>query len=246
MSKKLFALSRSDFINTKSINFDGTDQYGNVPDPSDFHYESGGSDSPFSVEAWVKPTVITNFRILVKGDVNDREWAFRFTGSNTLMLILNGTADGVTFIRRISTATLVADQGAWHHYVATYDASATAAGIKLYRDGSLISGTTGAGGSYVAMRDSGDNVRLASWECLDFSTGLFNSTSIYNKELSSAEISELYNSGVPLNPKKLQTSSDLELWLRGNRVSSAVSLDGSGNDHDTTLINSPTIVEDTP
>jgi hypothetical protein len=233
-------------VNTKSINFDGIDQYIEVPDPSDFHYESGGSDQPFSVIAHVKPTTITNFRMSIKGGSADREWAFRFTGTDNLLFIMNSTADGTGFIRRLGTVNLIGDQGAWHQYGGTYDGSGFQTGIKLYRDGSLTAGSTAIGGGYTAMRDSGANVRIASWEGLDFSNGIFNYVAVYNKELSSAEMSTIWNAGVPINLKKLQTSSDLELWLRGNRVSGTLALDASDNGHDSTLVNGPTIVGDVP
>ncbi|MDX1925801.1 MAG: DUF1553 domain-containing protein [Pirellulaceae bacterium] len=88
------------------------------------------SDRPFSISVWVKPSAVDGMAILSKMDEsqNYRGYDLLLSGGKIEMHLVHQWPDNAI---KISVKKPVAPNE-WHHIVATYDGSKTAAGIKVY------------------------------------------------------------------------------------------------------------------
>ena len=126
-----------------------------------------------------------------------------------------------TRIGKLSTSTFTADQGSWIHLAATYDGSSTVAGIKLYRNGVLLTDTNIVLGSYVAMHNTTAPVNMGGlpWAS-QFADGKMNELKLIGKELSAAEVLEDYNGGIiPKRDTLSFFASLVSVWAMGEGAS---------------------------
>jgi len=134
--------------------------YAEAADHGDFTFGNGATDSAFSVITLMKPNSVAVGNLLSKLDlttgVTQKEWRFYFSTANLYFDCHDDSASAT--IGRGDTADLSGDTAAWHTYIATYDGSAAAAGIKVYRDGTQVDDADNSGGAYTAMEDKSAKV----------------------------------------------------------------------------------------
>ena len=130
----------------------------------------------FEVGGTFSPRVINKYSYEL-----DTTEAFRST--RRAAFILNGSTQQPA----LYSPTEVLQAGRWHFVAATYDGSL----MLLYVDGTLIAATVYAGGMPATAQDLniGRNAQNAS----DNYRGLIDDVRIFNRALSSAEITALYN-----------------------------------------------------
>ena len=193
------------FNNTKSLLMDGVDEYISLGDSDDLSFGNGTTDSPFSVSAWVKMDDATKFRILLKADnsATENEWGLFTSASDLLFFQLYDSSTSVKISRYYNTA-LTSYEGQWIHISATYDGSSSVSGIKLYLNGVRVDDTNSITGSYVAMHNTTTAVEVGKYTT-SYASGNVDEVAIFNTELTSDNITSIYNSGTPtdltsLNP----------------------------------------------
>lgn len=221
--------------NTYSVNLDGTNDYIDCGGDADFSFTDGaGNDSAFSISAWVKLDASTRGRIISKGDV---EWLMGTDGNSKFSLFLYGSATNINIAVRESTAL---STGTWHHLVATYDGSETVGGINLYRAGGTITTTTSSGGTYTGMSSQQGALNIGRWQSNNsFYNGLVDEVAIFDYELTSSQVSDIYNSG---SPSDISSLSPLGWWRMGDNdgaTGTTITDQGSGGNNGT-LTNGPT------
>jgi len=227
-----------------SVSLDGTDDYIDCGGDSDFSFTDGaGNDSAFSISAWVKLGSNNRTRVAGKGNL---EWLFGTSSSNKLTLYLWSNDSTAGWIAQQETTTLAT--GAWHHIVATYDGSNNASGINLYRAGSLVTMSNASTGSYAGMASQQGSLRIGQWEYPPGSVmnGLVDEVAVFNYELSSSQVSDIYNGG---GPGDLTSLSPLGWWRMGDGTeagSGTTVYDMSSNSNNGTLVNGPTFSTDVP
>ena len=197
-----------------------------IPDDPAFSFTDGaGNDEPFTFIAWVNLDDATTSSVLTKYLVagNQLEWEFIFNGADQLEIRCSGPV-GVNDIFTTSLA-MTADQGNWHHYAATYDATEANTGFELYRDGVNITNVRGGGGAYVGMTGGTEVVNIGSTTTgtAIFMDGLMAEIKVYNAELTQPEIEADYNGE--------HQTTDLVAWWRLDE-GNGLPLDSSGNGHD--------------
>ena len=115
--------------NQDAIELDGTTriELGNIA-----NFES---DKPFTISVWVKPASTEGMAILSKMDESQsyRGYDLLLSGGKVEMHLVHSWPENA--IKISSNAPLAPNE--WHHIVATYDGSRTAAGIKLFVDSKL-------------------------------------------------------------------------------------------------------------
>lgn len=184
---------------SSSLALDGSDDYVGVPDNDVFSFGNASSSRPFTLSAWIKANNWSQNVILAKSDHTTgnqkREYLMFVTGEDYLVLNLyDETTDG--YIGQTSNVTV--PTGTWQHLLATYDGSATSAGIKLYLDGELVSSTAGSSGSFTALNNTasalmiGANIDSTGNNANRF-WGQIDDVRIYNYELTAQQIKLLYN-----------------------------------------------------
>jgi len=161
------------YSTAQAYDFDGADDYVNAG------VVSVAWESAFSLAAWVNPDDTSGFNVIIGGDDGGSERAFQFKiNSGSLEFV------GPDVGTQITGSTV--STGSWTHVVVTYDGSTVA----LYQDGSSDTSASGSA-------NSGDpsvfiGARTASAEHFD---GTIDDPRIWNKALSSTEVSDLYNTG---------------------------------------------------
>lgn len=184
---------------------------------SQYSFNSGGSDLPFSVELWVYLTAVgveSQFLISKRAAGTDREWDISLSSPGGFVEFSLYTSGGVTnFLRARSTTALSTSQ--WYHLICTYDGSKTLAGIKIYLNGSLLSQTSQGSGTYTGMTTySTSNLTLGNVAKASNSSvslkGYCNQISIWSRQLSQSDVTKMYNSGTPKRYRSLSSPSYFE------------------------------------
>lgn len=169
-----------------SANLDGSDDYFNTADKALF------TCSAVSVGAWVKPSGTGSYVVL-----RNRPLGSNFAGF--ALELASGKVGSITLFEdnsgnylQVSSASGSVPANTWTHVAMT---CSTAAGLKVYVNGSDISAPT-AGSGTIGSSDSGSDFRVGvthsgTRDFVGGMTGVFYTNSV----LSAAQISELYNSG---------------------------------------------------
>jgi len=218
------------FINEFSMDFDGSDEYVDCGSIADFDYQD-----PFSLAAWVKLTANSFHAILSKQSVKvgstSRGWVFYFDGGK-LKLIHRNAIGNEAWIESQSTY----NDGDWHFVVATYDGSESAAtGMKIYVDGSSVVTTT-IEDTLSATTQIGINCKIGVRDTNLYFDGKIDEPAIYDRELSSGDVTALYSDTVP---KDISTTSPYAWWrfTQADKDGFATILDHSGNARNGTAVN---------
>lgn len=174
-----------------ALKFNGTTQYINAVSFSFTLLKTTAA----TISAWVNTSAAAQQTVTSNWEVNvNPGWQFALNSSGQAVFsTLNATASS---FRQVRGGTSV-NGGKWRLITCTYDGSNTAAGIKIYIDGSIDSLTTLSDTDpgtlvnsvnifQIARRADGANPFLFS--------GSLDDIRIYNRALSGAEVSALYNS----------------------------------------------------
>ena len=135
----------------------------------------------------------------------------------------------------------------WHHLVLNHNGT----GYTFYVDGDLASnhilgGTITVGSESVLSGTAIDNFKIGIGNSSSFPTGgLYDEVAIWDSALTATQISEIYNSGVPIS---LASYSPDGWWRMGDNdgVTGTTITDQSGNGNDGTLTNGPTFSTSVP
>ncbi len=186
--------SNQDKVSNYSFEFDGVDDY----------IDTGittltGID--FSISYWFKTTAtLSNFNYYVPFSANTN---YQFTGAYLYFL---GT---LTVASKNSTGTVIKgtvdlSDGNWHHIVVTYNASSYS--LKMYVDGSIDYDET-----ISSINVFNQPLRLGGKTSTQYLINCsIDEASYFNSELTSANVTTLYNSGVPADISSLSPTS----WWR--------------------------------
>jgi hypothetical protein len=233
------------FTNTYSVDFDGIDNYATIADADNLSFGDSSTDSPFSISAWIKNDVIgATQRIVTKATLSTNiEYMLAITGGNVLGLFLYDDTSGSSINTTISTSL---STGVWYHVCATYDGSGVNTGITLYVNGVAGTPTRGLNGFYTAMHNDGGDVHIGTLiYASQFFNGNIDEVAIIPSELSQAQVTAIYNSGVPAD---LTSYSPAGWWRMGDNdggTGTTVTDQGSGG-NDATLTNGPTFSANVP
>jgi hypothetical protein len=200
-----------------SCQFDGTAKYITMGNVLNFEYNEA-----FSLSCWFRTTATGGYLISKKGNIGTsyRGWGLVIAGTITpgairVYLTNDGDPEGDSEIKVDTVAAF--NDGQWHHVVMTWNGSdpAAASGVTIYVDGSSESlsilhntlGTNTITNSVdlnIGGRTNGDSLF----------EGKIDEVGIYDKELDSIEVAEIYNNGVPTDLGRLATNSNLVAWWR--------------------------------
>jgi len=218
--------------------FDGTNEYVTMGNVLDFDY-----NDPFTISCWVKSTDNTAYLVSKKSNAAGQYRGYGLlywgggTGEVTFLLTNDGDPAGTTEIQVESVAAY--NDGKWHHICATYDGSNVASGVTIYVDGVSVSTITvwDTLGANTTVNSASFNIsgRTDGDTLLD---GNIDEVGIYDKELSPAEVADVYNEGSPNDLSSLSSSANLVGWWRmGDGDTYPTLTDNSVNSNDGTMTN---------
>ncbi len=201
------------FNNTYSLAFDGVDDFVSGGDILNFERTDA-----FSISAWVKRNSINDYQAIVSKMTSSgyyRGYLLNFTLSNVVIFILRNSTVATRFFT-VSSTTTITDTN-WHNIVVTYDGSSASSGVKIYIDG--VSDTVSASGTLTTgttINSAPFNIGARNSNNM-FADGNIDETAIFSSELTSENVTSIFNSGVPndltsLNPTAWYRNGDNGTW----------------------------------
>ena len=228
-----YAAKALGFSNLYSLNFDGTDDYIDCGDNNDFSFGDGSSDSAFSVSMWVKLNAATRQPFCAKAATN-KEYHILSGSTDKLRFRLYDQSASSAYIQ--CQLDDVVSTGSWVYYTFTYDGGGNQSGLTIYANGSSPAQTTSSSGSYTAMENTTSDLRIASSQMNSFYlNGDMDEVALFDIELSSSQITDIYNSGTPTD---LSLHTGLTgYWRMGDGATHPTIPDESSNSNDGTMTN---------
>lgn len=196
-------------------------------------YLNGGNNhnfswaSAFSFSMWVKFRTSAGALIFSKLTSGITGWDFRVaSGKFQWYSSPNGATNRIQWI---TSNTFSIDT--WYHVVVTFSGNQSATGFKIYVNGSSETISVQFNTSAADWTTSQDlNVSGYANGAGAYYNGLLDEMTIWNKELSAAEVTSLYNSGVPGDPSVLAFYSNNTSYYRfGDLTDSASSVVDRGS-----------------
>jgi len=217
-----------------ALDFDGNDDKVSA---NGVATELASSNLPLSVSAWVYPEDGTKEQ-LVFGFYKDSAFAngpsVSFGGTDLKFAYFN---DSLTAVDSSSTYSI----NNWHHVVLTIDSDR--AGV-LYVNGSsaaTFSGAHNSGGlnMFSIAMDYDDNGEGSAGGPTEYFDGKIDEIAVWNDELTSAEVTAIYNSGNMLNVSSdsgnYASAANLKGYYRFNEGSGTSLQDNSSNSNTGTI-----------
>lgn len=220
------AAQKANYYRNNSLLFDGTDDHADLPDGfSDF---TGG----LTLELWAYPTAAQNYArfINLSNGAPNNNIVFGRTGTTTNLafVVCNGTASCPTAV----TATGVLELNKWQHFVVTQSA---AGAVTIYKNG--VSVATGTQNVPTNISRTINYIGRGAWVTDSYYKGNMDGVRIYNRLISSDEVTAHYRSGI--GPKKIPTDTNQLAAYNFDESSGSTSTDASGNSMTATLVSSP-------
>jgi len=156
--------------------------------------------SPFSVGAWIRPNAIASNTILAKYSATVREWRFWIDAAGLLNLELFDESVDTTEIAASDAALTL---GQMQFVVATYDGTPATPLVYLYVNGAAVNdGSTAETGAFVDMEDTATPLTVGCSGVTATPVNEFHGRIalpfITGKELTAAEVAELYTKMLPM------------------------------------------------
>ena len=215
IGKASYSSKQVTFNNEYSLSFDGTDDYVQLTLPS--------SNVSHTIAAWVNCTDATGNRAIFDGRDGNNDGIFIYAPTNDK--INYKISSGAVLVQGGTKTT-----GSWQHIVCTYDGSTQ----NIYINGSLSSSQSVSAGvsTTTAARIGGKAFASGS-----FWSGLIDEVALWGDDLSSEEVTAVYNSGTGFNLTNdfgnYVSSADLRGYWRFNEGQGTHTIDESttgGND----------------
>ena len=220
-------LSAASFSNTKSLDFDGVDDFVSIGNPTNLQITG-----LFTFSAWIKtPSAASYDAIFFKGNsIAQSDWYIRMQNNGTIRFFINNTSKKVT-----SSSTI--DDNNWHHLLIIYSPSTS---MTIYIDGVQDAQNTSAIPS--SINNNYGNITIGSDNDISqFWNGNIDEVGLWNSDQSS-NISTIYNSG---NPSDLTSLNPLA-WWRFEEGSGTTATDSGSGGNDGTLTNGVAYSTDVP
>lgn len=204
--------------NQYSMLFDGVDEYLFTPATPELSFGNGATDTPFSISVWLVWTgtglgFIANKRGSANSDLFEYQITIEAGGVIGWVMESTGVSGGNSL--RFKTNNVV-PVGVWTNVVVTYDGSSTYNGLKCYINGLEVIKNNVSVGNYVAMNATNSPLILGrtGWASGFYYKGILEEFSIFNTELDLADVTELYNMGLPTILTNHTKAANLVLWSR--------------------------------
>lgn len=232
--------SDAGFVNEYSTSFNGVDENVNCSP------ESTPIVNNISVFAWIKLPNNTSTRTFIANrhtGIAQRAWALSVNSAGNIKLKIssNGTSD----TKDLTTTGENVENNGWHLVGFTYS---TATQAKIYVDASEAT-YGGTDGAMTDIHSSTANLYIGALSngIEDFLGNIDEATIWSGSILTASDITNLYNSGVPVDPETLSTSATLEhYWKMGDGDTTQITDQIGSNNGSFINMDSSNFVTDVP
>lgn len=210
----------SERINENSIHLDGVDDRILVGDYDIFTFSNGATDIPFSISAWIYVedistdigTIVGKFTASGTGN----EWMFKQEVGKLHFYMYDFSVSGTGARKQIVANSITLSNNTWHHVVITSDGGSHT-GYTLYTDAVVTAGTGTTVGGYVMTQNTNAPLTIGAAD-LGSGNRIFEDriadVVIFNKELSAAEVTEIYNGYAVKNMDDFSDVSSIISWWK--------------------------------
>jgi RHS repeat-associated protein len=214
--------------NTRSLTFDGVDDYVQVGSTSELAFNNTSS---FSIEAWFKTSSTAAQAIISKmsNSAPYRGYDISMNGGGLCVHLINTWSTNA--FKETTTSTY--NDGRWHHVVWTYNGNGNVSGSIIYVDGVVQSTVTDANVLNATTIDSNTPVRIGARTNGVYFNGQIDEVRIWNKVRNQAEIQANLNLSPPAN------DPNLVAYWRLDEGSGTTVADATGKGNTGTLTNGP-------
>jgi hypothetical protein len=230
----------SGFSNTKSLDFDGVDDYVNCGNVTDLDNAPNASWS-----FWMKPSA-TGLRYMFsayQGGGPNQQIQFHKKGTGvSIRLRGQGYVGGTPIMFNESSQSW--NLGSWYHVVVTFDGSESdAQKVKVYINDSALTNTS-SGAAITNINTTTSDFYIAAYNSSNEFAGNIDEFAIFDTTLSASDVTSIYNSGTPAD---LTSLNPVAWWRMGDDATFPTIPDEVGsNDGTMTNMVAGDIVTDTP
>ena len=220
------------YSNSNSITFDGVNEWLSGSNTTLYNFERTDT---FSFSLWVKlgATAASDQMLMARNNGSNKGWRFAIDASQRVNFLLLGGSGNTLFRMSVATASV----GAWTNVIITYAGTSDVTGTKIYFNGTestytdisntLAASTVLTAATRMAVNSDGAN----------FYNGKVDEASVWNKTLSTSDISSIYNAGKPSDLSSHASSANLIGWWKVDGDSIPTINDSSGNGYTFTAVN---------
>ena len=223
------------FSNTRSLLFDGTDDFVQVANDASINF-----DGEFSVSMWFKTTSSNVMYAITHGSSSEIKYLIQFYAPiNRIRLQIFDVSNVSTIIDN----TQVFNDGQWHHLAFTTDGTTTSDKVIVYFDGSPLTnkGTLSNNG----IRLTTLSLSIGQVPNTARFNGNIDEVALFNSELSSTDITSIYNGNGAGKPGDLASLNPVS-WWRFEEGSGTTATDSGTGGNNGTLLGGPTYSTDVP
>ena len=202
------SLSGSEGHSSYALDFDGINDYLDAN-------RTVASNLNFSVSAWINPTshdtVILGTRGLASAGTSNGI-TMNINASGNLWGRIFTETSNITQVQTGSTISL----NNWSHVAMTYDSSTKT--LKTYLNGAEVGSIVGTDLSVASTADL-DIGRASIGVSYGYFDGKLSNLALWNIELTSTEVTEIYNSGIPSDLNTFSGTAPVSWWQLGSNSS---------------------------
>jgi hypothetical protein len=192
------------------LSFDGVDQSVKVDDNSSFDFTNVAS--AMSISAWIYGNDYSSSRIIID---NENNWSLSVSDAGKILYRQSDTGNDY---HRVWTTDDAINNRRWYHIVAVYDGGNAAGSTKIYIDNESVNITSIA---LQAGWSAGGNDLGIGISPIDFTSdpfdGRIDEVRVWDKELTTVEVEELYYMGAAksgtIGQKEIRTEWPVEEGL---------------------------------
>jgi hypothetical protein len=189
-----------------SLYFDGTGDNINVG-----NIQSLQGSFNFSISAWINLSASFSNRIFGSWDTSASKRIVGFAVSSVNTLVLQVSNNGTSFEQRYSTSTI--STNVWAHVVVTFSSG----NVNFYINGSV---ETPSNTTITQLYNVSSDYFIGALNSSEVTpmNGNIDETSIFNTELTSAQVLEIYNNGRPKDLTTFSGTAPISWWRLGENA----------------------------
>lgn len=187
---------------------DGVDEYVNCGTDASLSFERTNT---FSIGAWINMSSLAANNFIcgkLESSGNFRGWRVQVQSTGDIQFFARNSSGKVLQLKTNNTFTT----STWYHVVMTYDGSSAASGVTIYVNGNsealtTISDTLDA--TIINSEPFSIGAQGLAGTPVFYFNGYLDEIVVYNTELTSGQVTNLYGNGCPVNPQVLANSADI-------------------------------------